>query len=214
MAEAKIPGWIDISVPVSNSTVHWPDDPPIQIDRVSDMELGDQATISKISMGAHTGTHMDAPVHFIRGGKGIDTMPLEATIGTARVIEIRDARSIKRGELEPYDIQNGERILFKTKNSSRCWEADGFVEDFVSISKQAAEFLAKRHIQTVGVDYLSVGGMNNGVEIHLALLRAGVWIIEGLNLAHVTPGVYQLICLPLRLEGADGAPARAIVRPL
>ncbi len=138
-------------------------------------------------MGAHTGTHMDAPVHFIRSEKGVNTMPIEATIGMARVIEIRDPESIKPSELEPHNIQSGERVLFKTRNSHRCWETDCFVENFVSIPKQAAEFLAERRIRTVGIDYLSVGGMSNGIKIHLALLKAGIWIIEGLNLATWRP---------------------------
>jgi arylformamidase len=207
-------GWIDVSVPLHTGMVHWPGDPPVQIERTSDMARGDRATISKISMGAHTGTHMDAPVHFLRGERGIDAMPLDATNGPARVIRIRDAALIKPEELELHGMQPGERILFKTSNSERCWKTDRFVEDFVSISKDAAELLAERRIRTVGVDYLSVGGLQNGVEIHQSLLRAGIWIIEGLNLSSAAPGNYELVCLPLRVEGGDGAPARAMLRPL
>jgi len=168
-----------------------------------------------MSMGMHTGTHMDAPIHFLQDGKGIDQIPLTAAIGQARVIEISDTESIKPGELEPHEIGRGERILFKTRNSPRCWQTNDFVEDFVFISHEAAQYLAERQVQLVGVDYLSVGGFRvDGVETHAALLQAGIWIIEGLNLSQVQAGTYQLICLPLKIVGSDGSPARALLRPM
>ncbi|HZU69583.1 MAG TPA: cyclase family protein [Ktedonobacteraceae bacterium] len=207
--------WIDVSVPLHSGMVHWPDNPPVLIERALDMSRGDAANVSKISMGVHTGTHMDAPVHFFPGGKGIDTMPLTAVIGQARVIEIADPESIKSGELRPHQIQAGERILLKTRNSSRCWQTDDFVKDFVYISAEAAQYLAEQKVQAVGVDYLSVGGFfKDGAATHHALLGAGIWIIEGLNLANVQPGLVELICLPIKIVGSDGAPARAILRPL
>jgi arylformamidase len=207
--------WIDVSVPVYTGMAHWPDNPPIVIGRMLDMDRGDAANVSKLSLGAHTGTHMDAPLHFLPNGAGIDTMPFTATIGPARVIEIRDTVSIKPGELEAYAILPGERVLFKTANSPRCWQTDAFIEDFVYIAADAASFLAARGVQTVGVDYLSVGGFYaDGVATHQALLEAGIWVIEGLNLTQAQAGAYELICLPLRLLNADGAPARAILRPL
>jgi arylformamidase len=205
--------WIDVSIPLRTGMVHWPDDPPVSIERVQDIERGDVATVSSLSMGAHTGTHMDAPLHFFRTGKSIDTMPLTATLGRARVIEIRDPESIKPDELRPYKIQRDERILFKTRNSASYWQTDDFVEDFVYISLEAARYLAAQRVQTVGVDYLSVGGFfRDGVEIHHTLLEAGIWIIEGLNLSSVAAGIYELVCLPLKIEGGEGAPARAILR--
>ena len=205
--------WIDISVPLYTGMVHWPDNPPVSIERMMDIDRGDTANVSKLSMGVHTGTHMDAPVHFFPGGKGIDTMPLAATIGLARVIEIHDPESIKPDELHMYQIKSGERILFKTRNSTRCWQSDDFVKDFVYISHEAAQYLAAQQVQTVGVDYLSVGGFfKDGVETHHALLSAGIWIIEGLNLSSVRAGTYELICLPLKIERSDGAPSRAVLR--
>ncbi len=205
--------WIDVSVPLRTGMVHWPDDPPVSIERVLDIERGDVAIVSRLSMSAHTGTHMDAPLHFFLTGRSIDTMPLTATLGRARVIEIRDPESIKPEDLRPYQIQRSERVLFKTRNSARCWQTDDFVEDFVYISQEAARYLATQQVQTVGVDYLSVGGFfRDGVETHHALLEAGIWIIEGLNLSSVAPGIYELVCLPLKIEGSDGAPARAILR--
>jgi arylformamidase len=206
--------WIDVSVPLYSGMVHWPDNPPVQIERIFAIERGDVCNVSKLAMGSHTGTHMDAPLHFVPTGVGIDTMPLDAVIGQARVIEIYDTTSIKPDELRPHNIQRGERVLFKTRNSTRCWQSDNFVEDFVYISQEAARYLAELAVQTVGVDYLSVGGFKkDGVETHRALLEAGIWIIEGLNLSQVQPGLYDLICLPIKMVNGDGAPARAILRP-
>ena len=211
----KTPSWIDISVPLRDSMVHWPGDPPVTVKLVKDIEQGDSANVSVLSMGAHSGTHVDAPLHFIRQGTGIDMMPLDATIGKARVIEIKDAESIKPEELLPHRLRRGERILFKTRNSSHVWQTDEFVEDFVFISDDAARFLVERGVRMVGVDYLSVGSYKHGGSyVHKTLLGGGIWIIEGLDLSRVIPGKYELICLPLRLIQGDGAPARAIVRPV
>jgi arylformamidase len=205
--------WIDISVLLHTGMAHWPDNPPVRIERMLDMDRGDVCNVSTIAMGSHTGTHMDAPLHFLQTGKSIDEMPLDATFGPARVIEIRDTESIKPDELHPHAIQRGERVLFKTQNSTRCWKTDSFVEDFVYISQEAARYLAELGVRTVGVDYLSVGGYTkDGVETHRALLEAGIWIIEGLDLSQIQPGTYELICLPLKIAKSDGAPARAFIR--
>ena len=207
--------WLDISVPIRDAMVHWPGDPSVRVERVHSMERGDAANLSAISMGVHTGTHMDAPLHFIREGKGIDDIPLDVVVGRARVIEIYDTESIKPEELTRHRLRRGERILFKTPNSSRVWKTDAFVEDFVFISKEAASFLAERGVRVVGVDYLSVGEYHGeGQEIHRRLLSAGIWLIEGLDLSLVEPGRYYLICLPLRIDKGEGAPARAILRPI
>ena len=205
--------WIDISVPIYSGMVHWPDNPPVQIERMMDLEHGDAANVSKLELGAHTGTHMDAPRHFFADGAGLDEMPLEAAIGPARVIQIDHQNAILPTELEAYHLQSGERVLFRTRNSERCWKSDQFIEDFVYISAEAASYLVERKVRTVGIDYLSVGGyVYDGIETHQILLEAGVWLIEGLDLSSVTPGIYELVCLPLRVVGADGAPARAILR--
>ncbi len=206
-------GWIDVSVPLRSGMVHWPDNPPVRIERMLDMECGDAANVSTISLGSHTGTHMDAPIHFVPDGAGMDRMPLDATVGRARVIEIQDPVSIKPDELDPHELGRGERVLFKTQNSARRWWAEDFIEDFVYVSQEAARYLAGLGVRTVGVDYLSVGGFHkDGVETHQALLGAGIWVIEGLDLSGIEPGEYELICLPLKVEDGDGAPARAILR--
>jgi arylformamidase len=208
-------GWIDVSVPLRSGMVHWPDNPPVRIERMLDMESGDAANVSTISLGSHTGTHMDAPIHFVRGGEGIDRMPLDATLGRTRVIGIQDPESVKPEELEPHGIRRGERVLFKTRNSSRRWWTQDFIEDFVYVSQEAARYLAELGVRTVGVDYLSVGGFfRDGAETHQALLGAGIWVIEGLNLSGIEPGEYELICLPIKVEEGDGAPARAILRAI
>jgi len=204
-------GWIDVSVPQRDGPLAG--QPAGRIERMLDMERGDVANVSTISLGSHTGTHMCAPIHFVRGGEGMDRMLLDATIGPARVIEIQDPISIKPDELGPHEIGRGERILFKTRNSSLDWWAQDFIEDFEYVSQEAARYLADREVRTVGVDYLSVGGFReDGVETHQALLGAGIWVIEGLDLSKVEPGEHELICLPLKVEDGDGAPARAILR--
>ena len=212
--KAKDSGWIDVSVGLRDGMVHWPDNPPVRIARCFAITKGDPCNVSEISLGVHTGTHMDAPIHFMESGAGIDKLPLTAVMGPARIIGIKDRESIKPEELRPHRIRRGERILFKTRNSTRVWRTKSFVEDFVYLSSDGARYLADRGIRTVGVDYLSIGGINNGPECHKSILKAGIWVIEGLDLSKVTPGRYQLICLPLKVVDGDGAPARAIVKPM
>lgn len=207
-------GWIDVSVPLRTGMVHWPDNPPVRIEFESSIQRGDVANVSTLSLGAHTGTHMDAPLHFIPDGAGIDQVPFDAVIGPARVIEIQDPVSIRATELVRHHMQAGERVLFKTRNSRLWAQGDQFAEDFVFIDEEAARYLANAHVQTIGVDYLSVGGYHvDGAAVHRTLLAAGIWIIEGLDLSLVAPGAYELVCLPLKIPGRDGAPSRAVLRP-
>jgi arylformamidase len=207
-------GWIDVSVPLQTGIAHWPDNPAVTIERMLDISKGDTANVSVLSMGSHTGTHMDAPVHFLNEGTTLDEMDLEATMGDARVIELDATDAIRLQDVADKNIAAGERIIFKTRNSASAWWSEAFKTDFVYIAHEAAEFLADRGVRTVGVDYLSVGGYKrDGAETHRALLAAGVWIIEGLQLTRIPPGGYELVCLPLLILGADGAPARALLRP-
>lgn len=208
-------GWIDVSVPISEGMLHWPDNPPVRLRRVLAIERGDGANVSALSLGVHTGTHIDAPVHFLPAGADVRALDPAVAIGRARVVEISDPVSVKRVELEPMGPQPGERLLLKTQNSSRSWYQDGFREDFVFISADAAQYLVECGVALVGVDYLSVGGfLRDGEATHRTLLEAGVTIVEGLDLTRVAPGSYTLLCLPLPLAGSDGAPARALLRPL
>jgi arylformamidase len=213
MATESNLSWIDVSVPLSSGMVHWPGDPEPSFERISEIAQGATANVTMCRMTAHTGTHMDAPCHFLDGQGGIDRFPLELASGTARVIEIPDASSIGGAQLESKNIQIGERVLFKTRNSSRRWDNQDFNTGFVAVDASGARFLADRRVPLVGVDYLSVGlFQGDGVETHQVLLTAGIWILEGLNLAAVSEGEYELICLPLRIAGCDGSPARAILR--
>ncbi len=207
------PTWIDISVPLSTGLVTWPGDPLPVIDRVASIERGDVCNTSRLSLCAHAGTHVDAPLHFIAGGADIAALPIAGLIGPCRVIAIRDPQAIRPAELQEHAIQAGERILFRTRNSDHAWHARPFDPSFVHISQPAAELLVRSGVQAVGIDYLSVGAFEgDGVETHRTLLGAGVWLIEGLDLSRTTPGNYELICLPLRLPESDGAPARVVLR--
>jgi arylformamidase len=206
-------GWIDVSVPLHSGMVHWPGDPEVSISRISSMENGDECNVSTISMSAHTGTHMDAPLHFLADGAELDRLPLDAVIGAARVIAIRDPRSVTAAELARHGIRRGERILFKTHGAAARWKTGAFDEDYVYVSLDAARFLAARGVRVVGVDYLSVGGFReDSAETHRTLLTAGIWFIEGLDLSRVKPGRYDMVSLPLRIAGGDGAPARVALR--
>jgi arylformamidase len=208
--------WIDVSVALHHGMVHWPTNPPIEVERVMDMEHGARANVSKLTLGVHSGTHVDAPVHFRSGAEGVDDIPLDALMGPARIIAIHDPVHVTVAELEAAAVQPGERILLKTRNSPGAWRRSPvFAADAVHLSTEAAQWLGARRVLTVGIDYLSVGGftVRNGVPVHHALIDAGVWIIEGLDLTAAPEGPCDLICLPLKLAGADGAPARAIVRP-
>jgi arylformamidase len=205
--------WIDISVPVRDNMVCWPGDPPVRIERVLDMAKGDSHNLTRLDMVVHSGTHMDAPRHFIRDGKGIDEIPLDIVTGKARVLDLTGREKIDVQDLAGLEIQPGERILFKTRNSEYALKSPHFIEDFVYLTKEGAKFLVNKRINLCGIDYLSIGGFrHDGNETHQILLKAGIWIIETLNLEAAEPGIYQLVCLPLKIAGCEGAPARAILR--
>jgi arylformamidase len=207
--------FIDVSVPLHNGMVNWPGDAPFSRIPTLQIAKGDVCNLSQFASSVHIGTHMDAPRHFLADGHGMETMPIAATVGPARVIAIHDPKLIRVAEIAPHHIAKGERVLFKTRNSTHLWKTQKFEEQFVHIPQDTARYLAKCEVQTVGVDYLSVGGYEtDSAETHQALLGAGIWVIEGLNLEHVEPGNYELICLPLKLVGSDGAPARAVLRQL
>ncbi|HUS13745.1 MAG TPA: cyclase family protein [Chloroflexia bacterium] len=204
----------DISVPVYSGMVHWPGDPPVSIEQVSRMDQGADANVSHLDMGAHTGTHVDAPVHFVAGMPGVDALDLHVLVGPALVAHLDDTvADITPEVLEAAGIPPGtERVLFRTRNSAYWAQAEqGFQTDFVAVRPEAAAWLVARGVRLVGVDYLSVAPFDASVPTHVALLEAGVIPVEGLNLTGIEAGVYQLVCLPMKLQGCDGAPARAIL---
>jgi arylformamidase len=205
--------WIDVSVPLHNKMHHWPGDPPPYVTTHVSTAKGDVCNVSAFFMSSHTGTHMDAPLHFLHGAKTMDDLPFDAVIGPARVVEIKDKTAIAPRELKKLKLRKGERILFKTRNSAKSWSQPEFDKDFIYISKEGAAVIAEAGVQTVGVDYLSVGGFyKDGIETHHILLGAEVWIIEGLDLSKIKPGNYDLLCLPIKFAKGDGAPSRCLLR--
>ena len=205
--------WIDVSIPLHNGMHGWPGGPPTSITMHLGTAKGDVCNVSAINFTSHTGTHMDAPLHFLHGAKTMDDLPWDAVIGPARVVEIKDRVAIKPAELKKLKLRKGERIIFKTRNSAVSWKKPEFDKDFIYISKEAAQVLVDAGIQTVGVDYLSVGGFyKDGIETHHILLGAEVWIIEGLDLSKIKPGNYDLNCLPIKFQNGDGAPSRCLLR--
>jgi arylformamidase len=205
----------DVSVPISEDTPVFEGDPKIRIDICLELSKGDPANLTAISMCAHTGTHVDAPNHFIDGAGRVEDIELEKLIGDCRVVEIPpDALSVTTDHLE--HALGCERVLFKTRNSA-FWSnpEQGFRKDFTYIEPEAAQVLADSGVKLVGIDYLSVEQFGSeGFPTHLALLRKEIVIVEGLDLSAVPPGDYELFCLPLRLRGGkgDGAPARVLLR--
>lgn len=203
----------DVSLPISQSLTVWPGDPPIRITQTSHLDRGDTATVSRLDLGAHTGTHVDAPVHFISGGQGVDSLDLNLLVGPALVVHALEVDALSADVLAGLQIPSGvERILFRTRNSD-LWargERD-FDKGFVAIAEDGAEWLIAHGIKLVGVDYLSVAPFDDVVPTHRALLGAGLIAVEGLNLSQIEPGLYHFVCLPLKIAGNDGAPARAIL---
>ncbi len=203
----------DISLTLIPGLPVWPGDTQIEFERTRDMAAGAKANVTRVVLSAHTGTHVDAPLHFIEEGEDVSTLALETLIGPAQLVEAADAHEIDAAVLDSLSIPAGtERLLIKTRNSRFWREAKAtFRTDFVAVTASGAVWLVEHGIRLVGVDYLSVAPYGDSTSTHVTLLRAGVIPVEGLNLSAVHPGRYQLICLPLKLGGCEGAPARAVL---
>ncbi len=204
--------WTDITIPVRSGMIAWPGDSPPDIKQVLDISSGDPVNVSVVTMSTHTGTHIDAQRHYIGDGEGIDSLSPETLIGEARVIEVPDSPTVNAVHLAGFNIQKGERILLKTRNSQRRWWEEAFNEDFAYLVGDAARLLVEKGVQLVGIDYLSVAAYPDGSEVHRVLLGAGICIVEGLELSQVGAGRYDFVCLPLRFVHGDGSPVRAMVR--
>lgn len=200
----------DITVPLSSDLPVYPDDPPITIEPWSLIAEGGHANLSRISLGSHSGTHLDPPRHFSDAGITVDQIPLELLIGKAQVVEIAEVKEIGRRELEHLPVKGAERVLFKTRNS-QLWQEQGFREDYAALTADGAQYLCEMGVRLVGIDYLSVEPFHGDGSVHRTLLNNGIPVIEGLNLAEVPRGEYQLICLPLKVSCGDGAPVRALL---
>ncbi len=205
----------DISIPINPKMPVWPGDPPIQIERISKIEDGATANVSKIAMTVHAGTHIDAPYHFLGGNAAtVEQLPLNLLTGRTYVLHLPDDVDLITADiLRDAEIPTRtRRILFKTRNSKLWQNPDHeFKKDFVAVSPDGAQYLIERGVKLVGVDYLSVAPFEDGIPTHSLLLKAGVIIVEGLDLSQVSQGRYTLYCLPLKLTAVDGAPARAIL---
>jgi arylformamidase len=206
--------WIDVSVPVRTGMIVYDGDPQVRVERVTEIARGDLANLSRMELGTHTGTHVDAPLHFADGGAGADRLPLDALIGPAVVADALGAQGdIDAAALAALGLPAGtERLLLRTRNGD-LWEERAFTRDYVGVADDAARELVAMGVRLLGIDYLSIAPSADPAPTHRVLLEAGVVIVEGLDLRKAPPGRYDLVCLPLRLEGADGAPARALLRP-
>jgi arylformamidase len=192
----------DVSVPIHEGMVTYPGDPVVQMERASAIASGDVVNLTRMDFGLHSGTHVDAPVHFIDGASGVDSVALDALVGPCEVVEVPDLSR----ESVAQAPEGAERVLFKTPNSE-LWARNEFADEFARLDGPAAALLVERGVRLVGVDYLSVGDE----AAHHALLEGRVVPVEGLDLRGVEAGEYELICLPIRVVGADGAPARAVL---
>ncbi len=205
--------FIDITLPLSAAVPTFPGDPRFQMERVHRISAGQPYNVTRLDLGAHAGTHLDAPYHFIEDGATVDQLPLDILIGKARVVALPVSRDrVDRHDLEEWDLSSDLRLLIRTRNSPLLRQPE-FHDDFVYLTPEAAEHLVQAGIKLVGIDYLSIEKFGSSdFAAHHILLKAGVVVVEGLDLSEVDPGEYDLTCLPLRLVGGDGSPVRAVLR--
>jgi arylformamidase len=206
-------GIYDVTVTLRDGMPIYPGNEGFHKVIVSKIADGGSSNLSVLRMGAHSGTHVDALCHMIDGRSTVDQIPPSVLVGPATVVAIRDEQRITRAELEKQNWDDVQRALFKTANSGKIERLDRFVEDFVYMHGDAAQFLASKKLLLVGVDYISVDRLHSGTHpAHLALMGAGIVIVEGLDLRAVEPGNYEMFCGPLKIKGGDGAPARVFLR--
>lgn len=204
--------WIDVGTAIDANMPVWPDDPRPQITQPHTIGK-DGFNLTHVCMGAHTGTHVDAPAHYIEGGATVDQIGMERLIGPAKVFEV-PGKVVTAESLLNLDISKGDRLIVKTENSKIDWPNRPFMKDYVYLDESAAQLLVNKGIYLIGVDYLSVGSFDDGERTHRILLGNGIVIVEGLLLANVEPGYYNMICLPMKLKSADGAPARTLLKKM
>ncbi len=201
----------DITVPLCPGLPSFPGDPRVEIEPVTTLAGGDIFNVSRIAMCTHSGTHLDPPRHCDEQGMAVDDLPISLLIGDALLFEIAGKKEIGRDELAHLPLEGTERLLLRTDNSL-LWKMKGFCAEFCHLTPEGARFLVERGVKLFGMDYLSVERWDGNGEVHQILLRNGVAILEGLNLDGIESGNYQLICLPLKIKGGDGGPARAVLR--
>jgi arylformamidase len=202
----------DVTVPLSSDLPTYPGDPPFEATSTHRIADGQPFNVARITLGSHTGTHVDAPYHFLADGATVEQLPLEILLGKCRVLELMAREKIQRSDLEALNLRDDLRVLLKTRMSGQLRQPV-FQEDFVYLTEDAASYLVQVGIKLVGIDYLSIEKFGStDFPAHHALLEAGVVIVEGLDLSEVEPGEYDMTCLPLRIVGLDGSPARVILR--
>jgi len=203
---------IDVTVPLDSNVPTYPGNTPFQVEAIKRLANGDSSNVSTLHLSAHAGTHVDAPRHFFDDGAGAEHLPLEMLCGRARVIELTTRKGVTPDDLAPFDLTEDVRLLIKTHNS-KLWGSPVFYDDYIGVTEPAARFLVEHGVKLLGVDYVSVEEFRKpGAPAHRTLLGAGTIVIEGLNLRDVDPGTYEMFCLPLSIVGADGAPARVVLR--
>jgi arylformamidase len=203
---------IDVTVPLSADVPVFPGDPRFRMEFTHRIADGQPYNVARLTFGAHSGTHVDAPYHFLADGVTADQLPLEILMGKARVVEVAARDKIERADLEAMNLRDDIRVLLKTRMSGQLRVSE-FQEDFVYLTPDAATYLVQAGIKLVGIDYLSIERFESkDYGAHHALLGAGVVIVEGLDLSAAEPGEYDMTCLPLRVVGADGSPARVVLR--
>lgn len=208
-----MPKYLDISLTLSATSVRWVAAPPFELIERRRMSRGDGNNSSAVTMSVHSGTHVDAPFHFLPDGATIDALPVDRFIGPAIVHEVGAEGYITAEHVAAMDLRGESRVLFKTRNSTLLQRPD-YEPDFVAFSVDGARALVDRGVTLVGLDYLSVARADDQVPVHRAFLDHGVVLLEGVDLSAVAPGRYELMCLPIKLRGADGAPCRAVLREL
>jgi arylformamidase len=212
MATARVPRFLDISVPLAAGLPTYPGNPEFELHAVKRIADGGSSNVSRIELGTHTGTHVDAPRHFFDDGAPVDALALDLLIGRARVVEVPKRGGISEADLAAAGLREDLRVLLKTPNSA-LWNGTAFRQDYAHLTEGGARYLVDQGVKVVGIDYLSIEQFKKpGAPAHRALLSQGVVVIEGLNLSEVESGMYELYCLPLRIAGADGAPARVVLK--
>jgi arylformamidase len=207
----------DITIPISNSMPVWPGDPGVISHQIASIENGDQSNVTQIQMSVHTGTHIDAPRHFIDNGKTVDQIPLEKLIGEVLVMVIDEGEAIISDQVlkaHPKTdlLRQSRKVLFRTKNSS-LWKyhPDKFQTDYIGIDASGAAYLGNLNLDLIGIDYLSIAPYTDTLQPHTILLSNDIILLEGLDLSNVPGGIYELYCLPLIISGCEGAPARVVL---
>ncbi len=202
----------DATLSIHEKMVVFPGDPPFKKEPVSQIQTGDDFNLTRLTMGTHLGTHVDPPAHYLEAGATVEQIPLESMVGPGVVADLRGRSQIDRHDLEKSNIGDHKRVLLKTDNGPRLLEST-FHQNYVHLTEDGARYLVEHKVRLVGIDYLSIEHPENpGSPVHHLLLEAGVLVVEGVHLLEIPPGEYEIFCLPLKIKGADGAPARVLLR--